>query len=279
MVINPIRTVFLSGALFLLTSCVDLSEATKFADSSQKVGESFADIAAGTQQSCLDGNKFITSENHVKPLDCRWYQDITPSLIAVNKALFDYIASLGKLSGGDTSKVGMGLDNLSADLKKADPKISTHETDKASAAGGLAKALTEVWASGYRQRKLAEIVQRNNQAVKDVTEFLGDYAADAFRQTIEHASEYESSYCDLEQSAKEPLATILLNRACDADQAQYKQRLAAIQAYRTALNTIQTTHAKLAAGTGKWDVQELSKDFGSSASDLAKAASTIRKAF
>jgi hypothetical protein len=278
-VLNPIRTVFTSAALCLLASCADLSEITKFADSSQKVGQTFADIAAGSEQSCLDGNKFITPANHVAPLDCPWFQKTTPSLIVVNKVLFDYIASLGKLSGDDTSKVGTGLDNLSADLKKADPNISTAEADKANAVGGLAKAITEVWASGYRQRKLAEIIKQHNQEVKDATGLLGDYAADIFRQFIEHASQYESSYCNLEQSDKEPLATILLNRACDADHAQYKQKLAAIKAYQTALNTIQTTHAKLAAETGKWDVQELTKDFGSSASDLAKAASTIRKAF
>jgi hypothetical protein len=276
---NLVRTIFISGALGLLAGCVDLSEVTKFADSSQKVGDSFADIAAGTLQSCLDANKFITRKNAVKPLDCAWYQNISPSLTAVNKALFDYIASLGKLSGDDTGKVGAGLDNLSADLKKADPKISTAQADKASAASGLVKAITEVWASGYRQEKLSEIIKRNDQAVKDVTEFLGDFAADAFRQTIADANRLESSYCDLEQSANEPLATTLLSRACDADQAQYQKKLAAIKAYQTALKMIQVTHTKLAQETGKWDVKELSKDFGSSASDLAKAASTIRKAF
>jgi hypothetical protein len=274
-----IRTVTTLGALFLLVSCVDLSEVTEFADSSQKVGDSFADIISGTQQTCVDANTFITRKNHENPLDCVWYQNISPSLITVNKVLFDYIASLGKLSGDDASKVGTGLDNLSADLKKADPKISAAQTNKASAAGGLAKAIAEVWASGYRQRELAEIIKRNNQAVKDVTDFLGDYAADAFRQTIADARRLESGYCVVEQADNEPLATRLLNRSCSADQAQYQQKLAAIQAYQTALKTIQATHKKLADETGTWDVKELSNDFGSSASDLAKAASTIRKAF
>jgi len=75
------------------------------------------------------------------------------------------------------------------------------------------------------------------------------------------------------------VATYLLNRACAADAVPIEQKLAAVKAYQDALTIIQTTHHKLAQETGKWDLSELSKDFGSSAGDLANAASTIHKAF
>ena len=70
---------------------------------------------------------------------------MNPSLIAVHKALFDYIASLGKLSGADTSKVGSGLSNLSDDLKKGDPAISAANLSKATSVGSLVNAITEIW--------------------------------------------------------------------------------------------------------------------------------------
>jgi hypothetical protein len=274
------RLWFVFAYLVLLSSCADLAEITKFANSSKQVGDSFSDIAAEAARSCARANTFIGPRNPVTLLDCGWYAGINPSLVAVNKALFDYIASLGKLGSSDTSKVGSGMDNLGADLKKGDPNISPANLSKATAAGGLVKALTEIWASGYRERKLTAIIQHSNDAVQDVTAFLDDYAADAFRQTLEHEREYESSYCDLAQSPKtEPLATYLLNKSCDADAAELAKKLAAVQAYRDSLHTIRLAHANLAKTTGHWDVSELNKAFGSSISDLAKAASTIRKAF
>jgi len=267
-------------ALAFLSSCADLSEITKFASSSQKVGDTYAAIAAEAPRSCARANEFITRDNPVAKLDCDWYSGTNPPLLAVNKALFDYIAGLGKLSSADTGKVGSGMDKLSDDLKKGDPNISAANLSKATAAGGLVKALTEIWASGYRQHKLADIIKRNNDAVKDVTDFLRDYATDAYRQTLKDERRYESSFCDIKRSPKnEPLATYLLNKSCDADDALIAQKLAAVQAYRDALKTIQAAHAKLAEETGEWNVNELGKDFGSSAGDLAKAASTIHKAF
>ena len=270
----------LIAAGLLLTCCTELAEVTQFAESSQKVGDAFADMAAEAERGCLRANKFVTRQNPVTPLNCDWYVNINPSLVAVNKVLFAYIASLGELASSDTSNVGGALDNVSDNLKRGDPNISDDSLTKASAASGLVKAIAEVWAGGYRQRKVANIIKNNNAAVGSVTDFLSQYASDQFRQTLKHEKEYEEIYC-LNTAApdKEPLATALLDRICVRDQAQLDQRLEAIKAFQSALNTIKITHAKLAQEVDKRNLKELSKDLGPSIRDLAKAASTVRKAF
>ncbi len=263
-----------------LASCVDLTAVTKFASASQKVGDNFTAIAADAPISCQRANTFVTADNPVPKLDCDWYTRMNPPLAVVSKALFDYIAALGKLSNADLSKVGSGLDSLSDDLKKGDPSISAGNLSKAGAIGGLVKAITELWANGYRERKLADIIKNNDNAVKDVTDFLRDYALIAYAENLKHELGYETSLCLNKQSPKaEPVATYLLNKACDADAQPINQKLAAVKAYQDALNTIQETHHKLAQNTGKFDLDALNNAFSSSASDLGNAASTIHKAF
>jgi hypothetical protein len=274
------RTAPLIAAVFLLTSCTDMGEVTEFAESSQKIGDSFADMAAEAERGCQRANRFVTKQNPVTPLNCDWYANINPSLAAVSNVLFAYIASLGRLASSDTSEVGAALDSVSDNLKKGDPNISDDSLTKASAASGLVKAIAEVWASGYRQRKAATIIKENNAAVGRVTDFLSDYAADQFRQTLSHEKAYEAIYClNTASPVREPVATALLEKMCAHDEAQLDQKLEAIKAFQRGLSIIKTTHEKLAQQADKWDMKVLSKDLGPSIRDLAKAASTVRKTF
>ena len=277
LLMSPARLI---AVVFLLGSCTDIGEVTQFAESSQKIGDSFADVAAEAERGCLRANRFVTKQNPVTPLNCDWYVNINPSLVAVSNALFTYIASLGQLASSDTSQVGATLDNVSDNLQKGDPNISADSLTKASAASGLVKAIAEVWASGYRQRKVAAIIKANNAAVGRVTDFLSDYATDQFRQTLSHEKEYEVIYClNTASPDREPVATALLERMCAHDEAQLDRKLEAIKAFQRGLSIIKTTHDKLAQQADKWDMKVLSKDLGPSMRDLAKAASTVHKTF
>jgi len=259
--------------------CVDLSLVTQFAEASRGVAVALPRIAQQASAACLRANGFINDANHVDSLPCGAYATLNPAIDEVNSALFAYIAALGKLASADISKTGSGFDNLSADLTKGDPKISAATVGKASAAGGLAKAVTNIWANGYRQKEVATIIAHNDSAVQAVTSFLTEYAAGKYRQSIEDQLRYERSYCGIMKSDREPLASDLLARTCAADSVQTEVQLEAIDAYRRAIDTIAVTHAKLNSRHGKFDAKWLVANLGPPIGSLVNAAASVKKAF
>jgi hypothetical protein len=270
-----------AAASFLaVCGCTDLGEVTQFAKASQDVGKTFSAMADAAKTSCNRANSYINAQNNIPPLDCEFYVQVNSSLVKVNDALFNYIASLGALAADDLSKVPGGFDNVTADLKKADPTISTANQTKATAASGLAKAITNIWASGYRKEKLSKIVGESNNGVQDVTAFLSDYAADKFLQTFNEEERYELSYCDLMKSpTAEPLATDLLARKCAADKVHIETQKAAVKKYQDALKTIAESHNKINEQRGNWNAAQLSKDLIPEIVDLGNGAVSINSAF
>jgi hypothetical protein len=268
-------------ALFLLftCACTDLDEITQFAKASHDVGEAFPGTADQAEAACNRADSFINAQNPVPQLPCDIYGKLKPPLVKVNDALFGYIASLGNLASADLSKVGGGFDNLGTDLKQADPTISVANQAKASAAAGLAKAITNIWANGYRQRELSKIVRENNQAVQDVTQFLSEYAADKYQQSFHDEWRYEDSYCLNMRSPAEPVATDLLDRKCAADKVRIETQEKAIADYQKALATIAKTHQKLYDESGHWNAAQLVKDLEPEIVSLGNAAVSVNKAF
>jgi hypothetical protein len=266
-------------SLLVIWGCVELDEITQFAKTSQDVGKAFPDMADEAQTSCDRANSFQNTQNLPASLDCKVYVNLKPSLVKINAALFNYIASLGKLASADLTKVPGGFDSLSADLKQADPSISTENQGKATAASSLAKAITNVWANGYRQHELSKLIGENNQAVQQVTDFLSNYAADKFAQSLKDEWRFESAYCTGVTADAEPLAYNLLMRKCSADKARIELQLSAIKSYQGALATIASTHQKLYDERSHWDAKKLSKYLGPQIVSLGSAAVSVNKAF
>jgi hypothetical protein len=265
--------------LLAVSGCADLNEITQFAKASQDVGKTFPTIADEADASCTRANNLITPQNQLTPLNCQIYAALKPSLLRVNAALFNYIASLGKLASADLSKVPGGFDTLSADVKAADPGISPADQGKVAAAGSLAKAITNLWANGYRQHELSKIIGENDKAVQQVTEFLSDYAAGKFHQSLKDEERFESFYCINMKTNAEPLADDLLRRKCDADQARIDLQLKAVESYQSALKTIADTHEKLNEEREQWDAKKLAKVLGPGIASLEAAAVSVNKAF
>ena len=266
----------LAMPLLVICGCTDLDEITQFAKASQSVGSAFPSIAEQAAESCAVANSFRTPQMNT-PLPCDVYASLNPALVKINAALFNYIASLGKLASDDLSKVPGGMDKLSDELKQAG--VSTQDQAKASAANGLAKAITKIWASGYQQHELSRIVGDNNQAVQDVSDFLSDYAAGKYRQSLNDEWRYETAYCTNAASAAEPLASDLLARKCAADHSRIELKIKAIKSYQAALNTIKETHATLNKERGHWDAKQLSKELGPQIVSLGSAAASVNQAF
>ena len=264
--------------LLLICGCTDLDEITQFAKASQSVGGAFPAMADEAAASCTQANSFLTPQLNT-PLPCDAYTKLNPALAKVNAALFNYIASLGKLAADDLSKVTGGMDTLSDELTAADPGISTTDQAKASAANSLAKAITSIWANGYRQHALSKIIGDNNQAVQDVASFLSDYAAGKYLQSLQDEWRYETVYCTNAASAAEPLASDLLARKCAADHSRIELKIKAIKSYRAALETIKKTHATLNQERGHWDAKQLSKELAPEIISLGSAAVSVNQAF
>ncbi len=263
-----------------IVGCVDLDQITQFAKASQDVGKAFSGIADEAKASCGRANSFINAQNPLTPLPCDFYPAGNPPVVKINDALFSYIAVVGKLAATDVSKEGGGFDSISADLKQADPKISAADQSKATAVGALAKAITNLLTNGYRQHELSKIIGESNDAVRKVTEFLSQYAADKYRQSMADEWRYENSYCTgVLPATAEPIASDLLKRKCEADRSRIDLQLKAIDAYKGALATVAATHQKLYDERGHWDASRLFKDIGPGTASLGSAAASVRKAF
>lgn len=275
-------------AMLGTSSCVVLTQISDFAKASQAVGKTFSTIQDGAEPACKLANGFRSDKfNDMggKKQDCQYYASIKAPLAKVNQALFNYISALGNLANDDLSKVGSGFDNIQSDLKTADPTLTTAEVTKATSASGLAKVLTNLWASGYRQHELAKIIGDNNQAVQDVTSFLSDYAANRYCIGLEYDYNTEHSYCaNLADPNKplapgEPLAKEILDRHCTADLDRLDDQKKAVVQFQTALRTIAERHQKLFENRDHLDAKQLAELLGPQTVSLASAAISIKKAF
>jgi hypothetical protein len=258
-----------------MCSCVDLSSVDKFAKSSQDVGNNFKSIADDTLATCQWAHEFFPPGKN--PLDCTKYESLKPKLKAVNDALFDYIASLGKLTA--TTSTANPFKDVAGDLKKADSTISTADQARATAAGGLLSALSQVVESHYQQRRLTKIIRDADGPVHEVVAFLSGYAADQSIEIITDTGTLEAEFCiDNAAQATEPLATKLLATKCADDATRKGKMLAAIKKYQDALQVIADTHAKL-SDPKIWNTSDLVRYLLPQISKLSAAASSMDKAF
>ncbi|MDR3676717.1 MAG: hypothetical protein P4N24_14590 [Acidobacteriota bacterium] len=280
--------VMILNAMLGNSSCVVLTQISDFAKASQAVGKTFSSIQDGAEPACKLANAFRSEKfNNMtgNKQNCQYYASIKAPLAKVNQALFNYITALGNLANDDLSKVGSGFDNIQSELKTADPTLTTAELTKATAAGGLAKVLTNLWASGYRQHELAKIIGDNNQAVQDVTSFLADYAANRYFEGLRYDYDTENSYCKNFAPPNEPLAPgeplgmEILDRHCTADLDRLEAQKKAVKDFQTALGTIGERHKKLFENKDHLDAKQLAELLGQPTVSLASAAISIKNAF
>lgn len=261
----------------LLTSCVDPALVGEFAKHSQQVGKSFHAIVADGMASCEEANELWRKAN---PRNCGelFGPAVQTPMLQVNDALFAYIASLGKLSGVSVTK--FNFTEVSAGLKAA--QASDEAQSKAAAAAGLADAIAKIVTSHYRQAELAKIIGEQNRNVQDVASFLRDYAADT-KYRLQFANEANSvrSFCADQRDSRpnEPLAVLLMGRACANDMARIGLKLHAVEEYKFAITAVQDGHRKLAESKGQWTAGELAKLIGPEIGKLSDAEQALNKAF
>jgi hypothetical protein len=270
----------------VLCSCVDLDKVNEFAKASQAAGTAFKSITEEGSLSCgrATAHRLPTGDAP----DCEFYAKVAPGLIKINDALFAYIAGLGKLASADPSKVADGLKDVPAQLKLADPKISTDAQSKAKAATGLAVALAKVLTSEYRQHELAKVIEEVNGdadhpgPIKEVIAFLSEYAAEKYDQGLREERNYEMVYHTRrvhDFAASEPLALELFQQQYQADLARIELNRTAIAKYRQALAAIASAHQKLYDSRNAWNARQLATALAPEILQVADAGASMKTAF
>ncbi len=279
-------TLALLALLLTLCSCVDLDKVNEFAKASQAAGTAFKSITEEGKLSCARAMAHRLPTEDAP--DCKFYADAAPGLNKINDALFAYIAGLGKLASADPSKVADGLTNVPAQLKTADPNISTDAQSKAKAATGLATALAKVLTSEYRQHALAKVIEEVNGdadrpgPIKEVIAFLSDYAAEKYDQGLREELNFEKTYHTRrvhDFTASEPFALELFEQQYQADLARIDLNRTAIAKYRQALAAIASAHQKLYDSRNSWNAKQLATILAPEIVQIADAAASMRTAF
>jgi hypothetical protein len=258
-------------------SCVDLTQVTQFAKSSQDVGNTFKALSSDTAAVCGSAATFFPPGQ--APLNCDRYVQLQPALAKVNDVLFAYIASLGKIACIAPPKDA--FTNVGAELKQADASISQADQNNAKAAGGLADALSKIILSGYQRHELARMIHESNSSVQAVVSFLSGYAAAQSELLLNNTWTLEEEYCNSNRNqlgAAEPLAAKLLAQKCDDDKARINTKVAAVEQYQKALATIAATHDILDKKRNSLTNKELLHDIGPQTSSLSAAALAMQKA-
>jgi hypothetical protein len=278
-----LRIGLLTCVVFLACSCTDTASVHEFARASQQVGAEFPPMAADGLASCHRASTFLLA-GQTAP-DCTFFQSIEPPLLAVNNSLFAYISSLGKLADVNTGELSGSLKNLGPDLQRADPGISAVNLGRADAAVGLAGALVNVLASGYKQKKMMTIIEHSNDSVQKVAGFLDEYAAYRYAEQIRDEEMRERAFCiqwtdpAVPEVAREPIAVDLLKRRCAADYSIQTEKLAAIKKYQDALKAVASAHQKLYDQRNKWNTAQLITSLAPAVTQISDAATAMNKAF
>jgi hypothetical protein len=274
---------FTASILLFACSCTNVAAVQQFAQASQEVGAEFEPLVSEGIESCHRATSFLLSGQSAP--DCAFFQSIEPPLLAVNQSLFSYISSLGKLASVEVGHTGNSLQNLGADLKHADPGMSATNLSRANASAGLASALVDILASGYRQRKMLAIIEHSNNSVQQVVSFMDEYAAYRYAQQFKDEQSRERAFCvqwtdpAVPEVAREPIAVDLLKRKCAADLQQQAERLVAVEKYQQALRSIASAHQKLYDERNRWNTPQLARDLAPAVKELSDAAQAMQKAF
>jgi hypothetical protein len=270
------RLLTISILLLVASSCVDLTQIAQFAKASQEVGNNFKGILDNTVAECQAADRFSPAGS--KPLNCDLLTQLEPAIAKVNGSLFGYIASLGQLGSGAAPK--SAFSSVAKELKDADTKITQTQQDDATAAGGLADAISKVVLSGYRQHVLEKLIHDSNSNVQQVTDFLSTYAAGKLEEVLNNGWTLEEEYCNSNRNqlgGAEPLAGKLLKLKCDEDKARIDTRVAAVEQYKTALAIVAKTHETLDKDRHQWSAKQLLTDIGPEISNMNASALALRK--
>jgi len=275
---------------FLLVGCVKLDQVTALAKVADGAKTSIPTIAADFKGSCDRQNLYL----HLPPgpppvpppvqacVNGDDFEKLGANLIAEQNILLDYFDALGKLASDTPGGFQKSVKTLGASFK--DAGLSSAQQTMATSAGKLASAISDMVLRGYREKKIADIVDKTDKDVTILANGLADQVAStsvtSYLSLLNNESQLMDPYYRVPlDKDRDSLAWVTVSRQYQQDVSQLVARKDAAQAYRKLMLSLATAHAKLTndTKTGHLDAKKLGEDLGPDVAQMEEAIANLQK--
>ena len=293
-------------------ACTDLGPIQNFADLAADAGRRFPALARDINGSCrrqiyyqqIRDNRFSPekmqimvdslsgrTENEAIFAPCKNYVEQEPRLIQANGVLLNYLQSLAALASNDTTALDRSLANVTGSFTEAGIFTPGEVGTVKGVAGYILKAAT----GGYRQAKIKEAVQENNENVKILTEALSRIVKKNYQLQLENErDELRNFYVSgmresttfqkslLRNSADtviDPLPIMTIKRQWDLEDGELQKRLKAAVAYSEMMTEIQAAHQEIYEGRNTIGSREVLHKVLAYGLKINSLAENLRRAF
>lgn len=267
--------VALCCAILFATSCVDLSEVSKFASQSTEARSSLAALVNDFKGTCERMNSFAPAGGALQP--CSKYDSISSGTLAAQDVLLKYVGALGTLSSDKTITFEKDLSALPGQVKGAgmdDAQVSAVTT--------LASKLADAAISGYRRKEISRLVEDTNQNVQAVTTALIKIVGTDYEQLLSNEDAAMDSYYNTalkEEGEHHLLDSVLVKNLFHQQRTELIRRKSAADAYVTIMKHIAAGHQKLYDQRSRFNVKELVETLSPDIDAIGGATENVYKAF
>jgi hypothetical protein len=296
-----------------LSSCVELESIRKFAETSAVVGQKFPVLSSDVYGSCTRKYKYrfyrdvnfnasqigdidkLQQEANLEGLtttappgavqaekDCRRFKEIAPSVVLLNKALVEYMKTMGDLAADDLTSYDKKLDALATAVSDG----SFFNDTEVTAGKSLAKFVLDATTNFYRRKKLKTAIETRNGDVKTLTDalkrFVGQNYILALQDEQRQLDNYHKANIQEHQDRAgnaDPLAVTSAKTMWDAERQRLQERISAAEAYVKILDNVAQGHQKLYDSRNNLDTKETRQTALQYARAIEGLVEDFRKAF
>lgn len=313
-----LSTLLLLIITFVNSSCVELENIRKFTENAAAVSEKFPELSGDIYGSCVRRYRYVFIElvnfrpdlmqkidnlSEVENLDgyptvgiprdssglsiiqhelkCREFKKSHKAAMLINKALVDYLKTLGELAANDLTSYDKSLDQLGTSVTSIGVFEEKHINAGKGLAGFILNAATEFW----RRKKLKSAIEQRDKDVSTVSVVLKKYIAEEYVRMLNIEKEQmDGFYTELirnyqAQPNVNQLTVLMFKNEWDAKTTQLKDKIEAAQAYGKIMENVIAGHHKLyefRESLNSKEVRQMALQYAKNIGDLI---GTFRKAF
>ena len=308
-----VSVAFLLLGTLLLSSCVELEAIRKFATTAAIVGQKFPALSSDIYGSCTRKYKYrfyrvvnfnatqmagidqLAQESNLDnpttaapaeavqaEKDCRRFKDIEPSVVLLNKALVEYMKTMGDLAADDLTSYDKKLEQLGTAVTSVD----FFNAAEVNAGENLAKLVIKVTTDRYRRKKLKDVIEAENGDIQLLTTSLKRFVLKNYVLTLQEEQRQLDNYyrSNIQEHQNrvgngDPLLVLPIKTNWDAERQRLQERINAAEAYGEILDNVAQGHQKLYDSRNKLNTKETRQTALQYARAIESLVETFRKAF